>query len=219
MRFAAALYYNAAAYGERQIMKIGVFGGTFNPIHNGHIYLCERFIGSLRLDKVLLIPAYIPPHKNAQMLARGEHRLNMCRLAVQDNPKFEASGIELKRKGKSYTYQTLQQLKKLYPKDELYLIMGSDMFLTVQDWVNPNIIFSLAAICTSARLQNEYEMLIEHKKILQRLGAQCVVENFDAIELSSTAVRQLIINGGDAGGLIPQSVLKYIEKYNLYKKL
>ena len=115
----------------KQQKRIAMFGGTFNPIHNAHINLALAFIKKLKLDKLLLIPTGVPPHKTDLDIIYGEHRLNMCRLAVQDYKKIEVSDIEVKRGGKSYTADTLRQLKEIYPDSEFFVIMGADMYMTL----------------------------------------------------------------------------------------
>ena len=115
-------------------MKIGMFGGSFNPIHNGHIELAKAMYKELKLDKLLIMPSYIPPHKFVDSAAFPDQRFEMCCLAAKDIDGFEVSNIEIKRQGASYTYLTLKELKAIYPEDELYLLMGADMFMTLQDW-------------------------------------------------------------------------------------
>ena len=117
--------------------KLGVFGGTFNPIHNGHLSLCTQLSDALGLAKVLLIPTAIPPHKRATELADGGQRLAMCRLAVQGDPRFCVCDLELRRQGNSYTADTLRELEALYPDTRMFLLMGTDMFLPVQNWTMP----------------------------------------------------------------------------------
>ena len=126
-------------------MKTGIYGGTFNPIHNGHLHIVEEFRRGLGLDRVLLIPTRVPPHKAAPDLASAGERFAMCRLAAQGKPWLELSDIEMRREGKSYTAETLEELSALYPQDQFYLLMGEDMFLTLGRWYRPETIFSLAS--------------------------------------------------------------------------
>ena len=126
-------------------MKTGICGGTFNPIHNGHLHIVEEFRRGLGLDRVLLIPTRVPPHKAAPDLASAGERFAMCRLAAQGKPWLELSDIEMRREGKSYTAETLEELSALYPQDQFYLLMGEDMFLTLGRWYRPETIFSLAS--------------------------------------------------------------------------
>lgn len=130
-------------------MKTGIYGGTFNPIHNGHLHIVEEFRRGLGLDRVLLIPTRVPPHKAAPDLASAGERFAMCRLAAQGKPWLELSDIEMRREGKSYTAETLEELSVLYPQDQFYLLMGEDMFLTLGRWYRPETIFSLASVCTT----------------------------------------------------------------------
>ena len=132
-------------------MKTGIYGGTFNPIHNGHLHIVEEFRRGLGLDRVLLIPTRVPPHKAAPDLASAGERFAMCRLAAQGKPWLELSDIEMRREGKSYTAETLEELSALYPQDQFYLLMGEDMFLTLGRWYRPETIFSLASVCTTPR--------------------------------------------------------------------
>lgn len=127
--------------------KIAMFGGTFNPIHNGHLCLAKTFVRQLQLDKVLLVPTYAPPHKQYQDTTSPEDRFQMCRLAAEDINDLEALDLEIKRQGPSYTVDTLCQLKKEHPEEELYLITGGDMFLTIQNWKEAQEIMRLAVIC------------------------------------------------------------------------
>ena len=132
-------------------MKTGVFGGTFNPVHKGHIMLAEYCMDSVGLDRIIMIPTAVPPHKISKNLASENDRLNMCELACKGKKNFSVSDIEIKRQGKSYTYETVTQLKEIYPDDHLYTIMGADMFLTLDRWKNPKIIFEKSSIITIPR--------------------------------------------------------------------
>ena len=132
-------------------MRTGVFGGTFNPIHCGHVLLARTYAAALHLDRVLVIPTYLPPHKAGGQLAGGCHRLNMCRLAFEGDPVCRVSDIELRRGGKSYTVDTLKQLTRENPSDTFYLIMGSDMFLSLTQWYDWQRIILDAVICAGAR--------------------------------------------------------------------
>lgn len=201
-------------------MKIGVYGGTFNPIHLGHLHILREFIRRLALEKVLLIPTGTPPHKNAPLLADAEDRLAMCRLAAREikEAPVEVSEIEFWRKGKSYTADTLEALHALYPQDELYLLMGEDMFLTVDQWYCPETIFSLAAVCASPRSAQGFARLAEKKQELEeKFGANCFVENIPYFPASSTEIRRLIKQGEALSQLVPRSVEEYIYKHGLYK--
>ena len=138
-------------------MKVGIFGGTFNPIHNGHLSLIAHLIEALALDELLLIPTAVPPHKESDCVIDARHRLAMCRLAVQDNPKVHVSDIEIQRGGKSYTIDTLRLLAVERPQDTLILLVGSDMFYTVEEWRCAAEIMRLADIVAIPRETDEYD--------------------------------------------------------------
>jgi len=199
--------------------KIGVFGGTFNPIHNGHVSLGAYCKEELNLDKLMLIPTYTPPHKSSNELADEEHRMNMCKLATEQYGYFDVSDIEIKRKGKSYTYETLNSLKEIYIKDELYLIVGADMFLTLDKWKNPESIFKDATIVAVPRNQDDKEDLtIYYESTIKKLGAKAVILENPVVQVSSTYIRENIDNYQLIKSLIDSNVYEYIVKNKLYRK-
>ncbi len=197
-------------------MRIAVFGGSFDPVHNGHVQLSQAFVNRLSLDKVLVVPAYISPFKLMGGAAAPHHRAEMCRLAFSDYQNTEICDIELKREGASYTYETLRALKEIYPDSQLYLITGADSFLTIQTWKQPSEIFRLAVICALPRNSDDIEILREHSKLLSSLGAQTEILDLSVMSVSSTQVRELIKNGGDISGLVPSGVARYIREKGLY---
>ena len=144
-------------------MKIGIYGGTFDPIHRGHMAAAQTAAKLLELDKLLLIPAGIPPHKHKSSGgANGAQRMEMTSIAADRldlKIPVEVLDLELKREGKSYTSDTLRELRKQYPKDELWLLMGTDMFLTLQNWHEPKTIMKLAKICAFGRTESDGEEL------------------------------------------------------------
>ena len=199
--------------------KIGIIGGTFNPIHNGHTLLALYCKEKLNLDIVIFIPTYTPPHKSAKDLASEVHRFNMCNLAVQNYVDFSVSDIEIKRKGKSYTYETLTSLKENYPNDTLYFITGADMFLTLEKWKNPEIIFDKAVIAAVPRNLSDSEMLNSHyRTILKPLGAKVCILDEPVLSVSSTFIRENIDNYDLIKSLIDRNVYEYIVKNNLYRE-
>lgn len=201
-----------------EIKKLGMLGGTFNPIHLGHIGLAQAFISHLQLDRVLLMPAFVPPHKECLQLAPVQHRYNMCQIALQGHDKIEVSSLEIQREGKSYTADTLRSLTELYPKAQLYLITGADMFLTLQDWKEPETIFSLANICTAPRDGTGREALMRHAGFLKTLGARCEVLKEPIMQVSSSDIRHTVASGGDVAPLTGEGVAEYIRTNGLYKE-
>lgn len=174
-------------------MRIGVYGGTFNPIHRGHLTAARAAADALGLEKVLLIPDNLPPHKALPAgSATGEDRLEMCRLTAGEVPGMEVLDLELRRSGPSYTSDTLAELHAQYPDDELWLLVGSDMFLSLQEWHEPERILSLAGIAAFHRTRgDETERFAQQKANLEQIyGARvALLENPDVVEISSTELR------------------------------
>ena len=185
-------------------MRTGVFGGTFNPIHCGHVLLARTYAAALHLDRVLVIPTYLPPHKAGGQLAGGCHRLNMCRLAFEGDPVCRVSDIELRRGGKSYTVDTLKQLTRENPSDTFYLIMGSDMFLSLTQWYDWQRIILDAVICAGARSPGQMQAQIE-------------LVALEPLPFSSTQVRARVQAGESLAGFVPPKVADYIMENRLYQ--
>lgn len=201
-------------------MRIGIYGGTFNPIHRGHITAARAAKEQLDLDKLILIPASVPPHKTMPAGSpTGEQRLEMTKLATADlGPWAEVSDIELRRTGLSYTSDTLRELREKYPGDELWLLMGSDMFLSIHDWHEPEVILSLAALGAFSRLEgDEGATFAAQKAHLENefRATVDVVNNREVVELSSTEVRRAL-TCGDGREMLPEAVYGYILREHLY---
>jgi len=203
-------------------MKIGIYGGTFSPPHLGHMAAARFAIEALHLDQLLFVPASTPPHKTLPLASpAAEHRLAMVELAA-DNMllpgQVSVSGIELARQGKSYTVDTLRQLREQYPEDELWLLMGTDMFLTLQNWYQPAEILRIAHVAAFARTQSDSGELLEiqAKHLRDAYGATvCTVELPHIIEVSSTAVREHLGEEAYRKYLCP-AVYGYILMHGLY---
>ena len=135
--------------------KIGIYGGTFNPLHTGHLHGAKQAIEALDLDKLILIPDRIAPHKQMpEGSATPEQRMEMLRIATKNEPKMEVSDIELKREGKSYSYLTVEQISREYPDAKLYLLMGTDMFTSFHTWMEPDRITAKATLAVMYRGDN-----------------------------------------------------------------
>lgn len=191
-------------------MKIGVFGGTFNPPHNGHIRLAKAAADELKLDKLLVIPSCIPPHKIAAKLADGQERLEMCRLAFGCDPRFEVSPMELERGSRSYTVETLRELKALYPDSELYFIVGSDMLESFDKWYLWQEILSLSVLCAASREEGYSPDLSRFGKLAERIK----IITLDPLEVSSTQIRNSA--GEISPELLDPKVAAYIREHGLY---
>ena len=195
-------------------MKIGIFGGAFNPVHNGHLNIADAFYEDLKLDKMLLIPTANPPHKSGAGLLSGDDRINMLRLAIENKP-YEISTIEFERNDKSYTYNTLLELKRLYPEAELFLIIGADQIINFEKWYRYSDILDMVTLCASARESEEEKQIII--KSAQRLGIQdrFYMSGRAVLRVSSSEIRDKIKNGSDVSKLLPKKVFDYISEKGL----
>lgn len=197
--------------------RIGLFGGTFNPPHLGHLRLAEKAIEGAGLDRVIIMPAFVPPHKEAKELLSGEDRLELCRRTFSKK-NFEVSDLELRRKGKSYTIDTLEALKELYPDDCFFLIIGSDMLLSFEKWYRYEDILKLASLCVMTRERAvERKTLFEYcEKKLKLSSERFVVLDCGAFELSSTEVRKKAKEGKDLSNMLTEKANEYIIENSLY---
>lgn len=207
-------------------MRIGVYGGTFNPPHLGHMASARAAMAVLELDKLFFVPAAIPPHKQLPAESAGEvQRLEMTALMADGlgndlgrSEDVSAIDLELRREGKSYTVDTLTQLHALYPGDEFWLLMGTDMFLTLQNWHAPQQIMDLAGIAAFARTEADCgEMLtIQAEYLTKTFGARVAVVQLPQItEISSTQLRERL-NSGVAAKHLWLQVYGYILRHGLY---
>ncbi len=196
--------------------KIAIFGGSFNPVHNGHINICKWCQEEYNFDEILLIPTNIPPHKVATDMLSGEHRVNMLKLATNELDFVTISDIELKEEGVSYTYLTIEKLKKIYPNDMLYLIIGSDMLFTFDKWVNYSQILENVTLISGARHENEYQNLLDKKDSFGKLKDKINIINLDIKDISSTDIRDIIKNDVLIEDKISLEVFNYIKENNLY---
>jgi len=199
-------------------MRIGIFGGSFNPVHNGHVYLASCMTDFASLDRLIIIPAGVSPFKNGNGGIQDADRLNMCRLAFCDN-RYVVSDIEIKRGGKSYTVDTVGYLRREYPSDELFLFMGSDMLLSFDKWKDWNRILDNVTVCAISRDSGvDSAILAEYAdKVLNRRG-KIRICGVKPLEISSTEVRRTVASGGDISAFVPAKVKEYIENRGLYRE-
>lgn len=197
--------------------RIGIYGGTFNPPHIGHMQAARQAAALLCLDKLLLIPDRIAPHKILpECSASAEQRLQMLKIAASGIPEATVSDLELKREGTSYTYLTILELKEQYPDAQLFFIMGSDMFLSFHTWRNPQIIMenaSLAVLCRGDK--NEKQGIEEQKAALEAQNAKVVLIPNEITAISSTDLRRMLVFEC-ADPYLPEGVGKYIRENALY---
>ena len=200
---------------------IGILGGTFNPIHNQHLLLAKKAYEQLQPDKILLIPSGISYLKEGTNVLSSDKRYEMCRLAVNDIPYIELSDIELKRKGNSYTCDTLKELSLQYPDAEFYYIIGADTLFMLENWRNPEYIFSNCILTVASRIdRNNYTDEELKQKITyyeKRYDARIRVLEINISDLSSSMIRQAVAKGEDIRSLVPEDVADYIIKNGLYR--
>ena len=197
-------------------MKIGIYGGTFSPPHDGHVKLCREFVRFVSPDRMLIIPAGVPPHKIAGDVPEPEVRLEMCRSAFSEvSPKVEVSEAEVWMTSPSYTVDTL---RKFAPEGDVFLLCGSDMFLTLDTWREPEEIFRLShVVCGARNTEAEIVPLLYEKAEYYRctFGADCSIMEYEPVELSSTEIRESIARGEVPRGICPD-VMRLIRERGLY---
>ncbi|NWG28061.1 MAG: nicotinate-nucleotide adenylyltransferase [Ignavibacteriaceae bacterium] len=188
--------------------KVGIFGGTFDPIHLGHLITAQSVREIRNLDKIIFIPAFISPHKGDMKTSSAEDRLNMIKLAIDGIPFFDYSDIEIKKGGVSYTIETLKELKKIY--DEMEFIIGYDNIFTFHTWKEPDEIMKLAKIIVLKR-KSSHPPQFEDKYYKQAVFVQT-----RGIEISATDLRERVRKGLPINFLVPPKVMEYIYQHKLY---
>ena len=195
--------------------KIGIFGGSFNPPHKGHLHLAETVHDALQLDEVLLIPAKKPPHKSDRDYAPATDRLAMCRLIAESHDWFSVEEFELHQTQVSYTYYTVNYLKSRYPEDKFYLLIGGDMLSSFQTWFHWKEILQSVSLACIAREPGEYETLVSAAENLRQYGEICLV-NAESFAVSSTKIRKMVQENQNYSCYLPEKIVKYIRERNLY---
>ncbi|HLD82658.1 MAG TPA: nicotinate-nucleotide adenylyltransferase [Candidatus Omnitrophota bacterium] len=188
-------------------MKIGILGGTFNPVHLGHLILAEEAREKLKLNKVIFVPAYLPPHKDASDIAPATSRYAMIKSAIRTNKYFSVSDIEIKRDGRSYTIDSLKEFKKLYPKDALYFIIGSDLLTYLDEWKDLSRIIKMVKFVAATRPGYPLEEIPSHISTIP----------IRAVDISGFEIRKAIKEKKSFRYLVPEAVFKYIAGKKLYK--
>ncbi len=197
--------------------KIGVFGGSFNPVHLGHTGIVERMINTFHLSKVVVIPTFNTPLKDNTPMLSPMHRFKMCELAFEGIENVSVSDIEIEREGKSYTVDTLKYLKAIYPDDELCLIIGADSFLQLRLWRDVATIFEIATVLTVVRGEVFLKELLNCKEYYENeYNAKIFISEEPICRISSTDVRNSIIKKKPFAHLLPKKVSDYIIEKGLY---
>lgn len=199
--------------------RVGILGGTFNPIHIGHLILAERALEEYELDEILFIPTGKPYFKSASEVLDKKVRISMTGNAIEDNPNFALSTIETDREGNSYTYETLQILGKDNPDTRYYLILGADTLFQIEQWKHPEIIMSLAGILAAVRDDKSSEDLkIKADELEVKYGTEVHILRMPHIGVSSSDIRERIRTGKNVRYMLPDKTLEYIEKNGLYRE-
>jgi nicotinate-nucleotide adenylyltransferase len=212
-------------------VRIGIFGGTFNPIHLGHLRSAEEVRECQQLDRILFIPSASPPHKREAEIAPARHRLAMVRLALAGNPTFDVSNIEIDRPGRSYSVDTLDALRAAHPKVQYTFILGLDAFREISTWMNYRRLFELCDIVVTSRphydetslralipiaARGDFCYRSKRKVLEHRSGHQIVFQRVSDLAISASDIRARCRRGDSVRYLVPQSIEKYLARHKLY---
>ena len=200
-------------------MKIGIMGGTFDPIHNGHLALARCALTQFHLDKIWFLPNGKPPHKLGQDAdIRLTHRLKMIELAISGEPDFELCTYEAKRKDVSYSYDTMETFQKYWPEHTFYFIVGADSVLTLEQWKHPERLAKTCTFLAACRDDvNSEKMNIEIKRLEKLYQTKILMLRMPVFPVSSSEIRQELAAGNLEHGLLPECVWNYIKKEHLYE--
>ena len=202
-------------------MKIGIMGGTFDPIHNGHLMLGEYAYKIFDLDEVWFMPNGNPPHKKLNNIeSDAADRARMVSLAIEGRNKFRLEDYEVRKNGVSYTYETMERFHNLYKEDEFYFIIGADSLFAIETWVHPERIFPTCTILAAYRGDMDTKKVMYHKihELRQKYKAEIELLNTPLFHVSSRELRKRIKEGLSIKGLIPDSVENFIMETGLYKE-
>lgn len=195
--------------------RIGIMGGTFNPIHNGHLAIAQRAKEQFALNKVLFMPSGVPYMKNLREVLPASVRCEMTALAIRDMPGFELSDLEAVEEGNTYTSKTLQRLKALHPDRDYYFILGADSLYAIEEWRNPEQIFKNCTILAAVRGETTLQDQIRYLR--EKYQASIEMLNIPKIDISSTQIREMLQRGVSINGLVPEEVLAYIAENHLFR--
>ena len=188
-------------------MKIGIFGGTFNPVHLGHLILADEVREKMQMDRIIFVPTYLPPHKDPSGIAAACDRYKMIKLAIKGNKYFDSSDAEIKRDGRSYTIDTIKEFKYSFPKDELYFITGSDLLNYLDEWKDLSEIIKMVKFIVATRPGYP----------LEKIPAYIQTVAIRAVDISAFQIRNCIKENKSFRYLVPEAVYGYIVKKKLYK--
>ena len=200
--------------------RIGILGGTFNPVHMGHLFMAEHARVEMELDMILFIPTGVPYMKNSKEILPSDSRMKMLELSIASNPYFLTSDIEIKREGNTYTFETLEELHQLYPNAELFFLVGADCLFTIERWYQPQRIFDNCTLLAANRNDVPQKELLEKKQFLEnRFHAKVVLLDVPQIDISSTKVRENVKQGKSIRYMVTNQVHDYILQNNYYREV
>ena len=215
-------FYDNLIYNKRMIEKhrqtIGILGGTFNPPHNGHLFLAESIYCEFCLDQVVFLPVGNPPHKRNQQIADAAHRLAMLRILVEGKPHIAVSSLEVDRQGYTYTVDSLHALHVLYPDTKFYYIIGADTLFELTTWRNHAEVFSLTEfLCVMRPGINKDALRREMARLEGAFGAAIHLSSYRGPQISSTDIRDRIRQRKGTEGMIPADMRAYIEDHGIFR--
>ncbi|MBI5396659.1 MAG: nicotinate-nucleotide adenylyltransferase [Verrucomicrobia bacterium] len=191
-------------------MKLGIFGGTFNPVHLGHLLIAEDAAEAFKLDRVVFVPSATPPHKRPRVLAPAAHRVRMVKLAIQGNSRFTCSDIEVRRGGPSYSVETLRHLRAAMPRAQFYFIIGTDSLRELHRWKEaPDLVKLCEFICLTRPGERVARCRLRGARVRRLTG--------HPTDVSSTDIRNRLARGATIRYLVPDAVRRYIERHRLYR--
>jgi len=200
-------------------MRVGLMGGTFDPIHVAHLVCAEAAMEQHGLAKVVFIPTNVPPHKQGKPITPAENRFDFVTLATASNPRFEVSRIELEREGPSYTVDTLEEMKRRFPPGtEFFFITGTDAILEIESWHNPDRLFDLCQFVAAPRPGYSRQAAAEELgRLERRFGRRILLVDCAALDISSSDLRRRAAARRSMKYLVPEPVEAYIQKHELYR--
>lgn len=200
------------------MIKKGIFGGTFDPIHNGHLHVAYEALYDLGIDKIIFVPSGNPPHKTEKSVTDSEIRYELVKKAIEDEKKFEVSSYEIDKGGLSYTYETLEHFNKIEPDTKWYFITGTDCLMELNSWKNIDRILSSCIFVVFNRSgYNRVEIIEQKKQIERKYNKKIIYLDIPVLNISSTNIRNKIREEKNISYLIPKKVESLLEKMNLYK--
>ena len=202
---------------QKRVRRIGLMGGTFNPIHYGHLLIAENAYEQYHLDEVIFIPTGQCPHKDARQILRADERMEMIRLAIADNPHFSCSDYEIRTEGISYTYLTVQAFYEPAEERELFFIMGADSLAYFDAWMRPDKISRMSTILAAVRDGlNIEELLPIRESLQQKYGTKIGFINTPNFSVSSRMIRHRMEKGHSIRYLVPEAVERYLKEHRVY---